>query len=172
LVSITGYAVYRGLATALDTLCAQAYGSGHKTLVGVHMQRMVCFLWMVTIPVGLIWFSSPWILSMIVAESAELKALQTRIRGSIAAQKQRYLGLRAEVRRLIDARRAAEVAASRRAAARTHVLRVASASVVVNDIGGVSTGPTPSLPDACLFLDPDQSTNGAFIRHKKPRRTP
>ena len=75
------------------------------------------------------------------AVAAELKALQTRIRGSIAAQKQRYRGLRAEVRRLIDARRLAEVAASRRAAARTHVLRVASASVVVNDIGGVSTGP-------------------------------
>ena len=73
--------------------------------------------------------------------AAQLKALQTRIRGSIAAQKQRYLGLRAEVRRLIDARRAAEVAASRRAAARTQVLRVDSASVVVNDIGGVSTGP-------------------------------
>lgn len=34
--NITSYAVYRGLATALDTLCAQAYGSGHKTLVGVH----------------------------------------------------------------------------------------------------------------------------------------
>lgn len=79
--NITGYAVYRGLATALDTLCAQAYGSGHKTLVGLHMQRMVCLLWMVTIPVGLIWFSSPWILSMIVPEkeTARMAGLYLRI---------------------------------------------------------------------------------------------
>lgn len=40
--NITGYAVYQGLATSLDTLCAQAYGSGRKTLVGLQTQRMVC----------------------------------------------------------------------------------------------------------------------------------
>jgi MATE family multidrug resistance protein len=34
-VSITGNAVYSGLATSLDTLCAQAYGSGKKKLVGL-----------------------------------------------------------------------------------------------------------------------------------------
>lgn len=38
---ITGYAVYQGLATSLDTLCAQAYGSGNKQLVGLQTQRMV-----------------------------------------------------------------------------------------------------------------------------------
>lgn len=40
--NITGYAIYQGLATSLDTLCAQAYGSGRKKLVGLQMQRMVC----------------------------------------------------------------------------------------------------------------------------------
>lgn len=40
--NITGYAVYQGLATSLDTLCAQAYGSGRKKLVGLQTQRMVC----------------------------------------------------------------------------------------------------------------------------------
>lgn len=39
--NITGYAVYQGLATSLDTLCAQAYGSGRKKLVGLQTQRMV-----------------------------------------------------------------------------------------------------------------------------------
>lgn len=39
--NITGYAVYHGLATSLDTLCAQAYGSGKKKLVGLQTQRMV-----------------------------------------------------------------------------------------------------------------------------------
>ena len=42
--NITGYAVYHGLATSLDTLCAQAYGSGRKKLVGLQLQRMVFFL--------------------------------------------------------------------------------------------------------------------------------
>ena len=54
-----------------------------------------------------------------------------RIRSSVAAEKRRYRGLRAEVRRLIDARRQAEVAASQRAAAKTHALRTDAAAVVV-----------------------------------------
>ncbi|KAI9797123.1 MAG: hypothetical protein M1833_005638 [Piccolia ochrophora] len=56
--NITGYAIYFGLATSLDTLCAQAYGSGRKQLVGLQMQRMVLFLWCVTVPIGIIWFSA------------------------------------------------------------------------------------------------------------------
>ena len=69
-----------------------------------------------------------------------------RIRSSVAAEKRRYRGLRAEVRRLIDARRRAEVAASRREAAKTLSLRTDAAAVVVNDIGGVSTGDATSAP--------------------------
>lgn len=53
--NITGYAVYQGLATSLDTLCAQAYGSGRKKLVGLQMQRMIFFLWLLTIPIAIIW---------------------------------------------------------------------------------------------------------------------
>ncbi|RYP63642.1 hypothetical protein DL770_009337 [Monosporascus sp. CRB-9-2] len=33
----------KGLAQSLDTLCAQAYGSGHKHLVGLQLQRMTYF---------------------------------------------------------------------------------------------------------------------------------
>ena len=58
----------------------------------------------------------------------------------MAAERRRYRGLRAEVRRLIDARRRAEVAASRRAAAKTQALRIGRGGRRVNDIGGVSTG--------------------------------
>lgn len=67
-VSITGYGVYQGLATSLDTLCAQAYGSGRKHLVGLHMQRMICFLFVVTIPIAAIWLSAEKILMAIVPE--------------------------------------------------------------------------------------------------------
>jgi MATE family multidrug resistance protein len=66
--SITGYAVYQGLATSLDTLCAQAYGSGKKKLVGLQMQRMVFFLWVITIPIALLWYFADRILIRIVPE--------------------------------------------------------------------------------------------------------
>ncbi|KAL1977036.1 hypothetical protein VTN31DRAFT_3318 [Thermomyces dupontii] len=68
-VGITGSAVYQGLATSLDTLCAQAYGSGKKALVGLQMQRMMFFLWTVTIPIAVIWFLADKILSRIVPET-------------------------------------------------------------------------------------------------------
>lgn len=66
--NITGYAVYQGLATALDTLCSQAYGAGHNDLVGLHLQRMVLLLWIVTVPIGAVWLSSESILGQIVPE--------------------------------------------------------------------------------------------------------
>lgn len=67
-VNITGNAVYSGLATSLDTLCAQAYGSGKKKLVGLQMLRMIYFLWLITIPIALLWFFSEHILTKIVPE--------------------------------------------------------------------------------------------------------
>ncbi|KAH8731676.1 mate-domain-containing protein [Phaeosphaeriaceae sp. PMI808] len=66
--NITGLAVYEGLATSLDTLCAQAYGSGKKELVGLHLQRMILFMLLVTIPIGSVWLSSGWILAALVPE--------------------------------------------------------------------------------------------------------
>ncbi|KOC16910.1 MATE efflux family protein [Aspergillus flavus AF70] len=67
-VNITGYAVYQGLATSLDTLCAQAYGSGRKKLVGLQMQKMVFFLCTITIPIAVLWFFADKILMKIVPE--------------------------------------------------------------------------------------------------------
>ena len=66
--NITGYAVYQGLATSLDTLCAQAYGSGRKKLVGLQTQRMVYFLWTITIPIGIIWLCAEPILMKVIPE--------------------------------------------------------------------------------------------------------
>ncbi|KAI9736419.1 MAG: hypothetical protein M1818_006153 [Claussenomyces sp. TS43310] len=79
--NITGYAIYQGLATSLDTLCAQAYGSGKKQLVGLQLQRMVYFLWILTIPIGIIWLSAERILELMVPEqrSAELAGLYLRV---------------------------------------------------------------------------------------------
>ncbi|PKX95235.1 MATE family efflux transporter [Aspergillus novofumigatus IBT 16806] len=79
--NITGYAVYQGLATSLDTLCSQAYGSGKKKLVGLQMQKMVFFLWTITIPIALIWFFADMILMRIVPEKevAELAGLYLKV---------------------------------------------------------------------------------------------
>ena len=79
--NITGYAVYHGLATSLDTLCAQAYGSGRKKLVGLNLQRAVFFLWAVTIPISVLWFFGDRILMRIVPEKeiAELAGLYLKI---------------------------------------------------------------------------------------------
>lgn len=66
--NITGYAIYQGLATSLDTLCSQAYGSGRKKLVGLQVQRMVYFLWCITIPIGIVWLGAESILIRIVPE--------------------------------------------------------------------------------------------------------
>ncbi|KAJ9614571.1 hypothetical protein H2200_002708 [Cladophialophora chaetospira] len=66
--NITGLCVYEGLATSLDTLTSQAFGNGKKHLVGLQVQRMSLLLCVVTIPIGFIWLSAPWILSSIVPE--------------------------------------------------------------------------------------------------------
>ncbi|WPH02970.1 ethionine resistance-conferring protein 1 [Acrodontium crateriforme] len=71
--NITGYAIYQGLATSLDTLCAQAYGSGRKKLVGLQMQRMTLFLWTITIPIGIVWLLADRILLVILPEPAVSK---------------------------------------------------------------------------------------------------
>ena len=79
--NITGYAIYQGLTTSLDTLCSQAYGSGNKKLVGLQLQRMVYFLWLVSIPIAIVWLSAEQILVRIVPEAdvARLAGLYLRI---------------------------------------------------------------------------------------------
>ncbi|KAK6526771.1 hypothetical protein TWF281_009974 [Arthrobotrys megalospora] len=66
--NITGYTIYQGLATSLDTLCSQAYGSGKKKLVGLHMQRCFWFLLLITVPIAIVWQFSEQILRPIVPD--------------------------------------------------------------------------------------------------------
>ena len=40
--NIVGYAIFEGMATALDTLCAQAYGAGNVQMVG-HLSRSASY---------------------------------------------------------------------------------------------------------------------------------
>ena len=79
--NITGYVIYEGLATALDTLCAQAYGSGKVHLVGLHLQRMIYFLWLCTIPIAAVWLSATQILLLVIPEKecARLAGLYLKV---------------------------------------------------------------------------------------------
>ncbi|KAI0014425.1 multidrug and toxin extrusion protein [Xylariaceae sp. FL0662B] len=79
--NILCYAPMQGLATSLDTLCSQAYGSGHKHLVGLQLQRMILFLWSLVIPIAVLFFFAKDILRLIIPEprSAELAGLYLRI---------------------------------------------------------------------------------------------
>jgi len=65
---IIGYAVFEGMATALDTLCAQAYGSGNLHGVGMHVQRMVLLMAIAAVPIGAFWICSPWLLALFVKQ--------------------------------------------------------------------------------------------------------
>lgn len=78
---ITCLAPFQGLATSLDTLCAQAYGSGHKHLVGLQCQRMAVFLLTLSGPVVLLWCYSEAILVRLVPDprTAHLASLYLKI---------------------------------------------------------------------------------------------
>lgn len=79
--NITCYAPFQGLATSLDTLCSQAYGSGHKQLVGLQCQRMIYFLFALMVPILVVWAFAADILVQLVpeAEPARLAGLYLRI---------------------------------------------------------------------------------------------
>jgi MATE family multidrug resistance protein len=72
---ITGYFVFQGLATCLDTLCPQAYGSGNLRLVGLHVQRLTLFMLVLTIPIGAIWWNADRIFLLILPSEAQETAL-------------------------------------------------------------------------------------------------
>lgn len=67
-INIIGFAVMEGMATALDTLCAQAYGSGDITKVGLYVQRMVLLMAVTCVPLGVLCFFSPYILVHLVRQ--------------------------------------------------------------------------------------------------------
>ncbi|KAI2636846.1 MATE efflux family protein [Xylaria nigripes] len=68
-MNITGFAIFEGMATALDTLCSQAYGSNNPKGVGLHVQRMLILMTIVSIPIATIWAASPSILTLFVKQT-------------------------------------------------------------------------------------------------------
>lgn len=80
-VQITCFAAFHGFVSSLDTLCAQAYGSGEKHLVGIYCQRMTLFLLLLLIPISILWIFSNYIIILLVTdvEIVRLVALYLRV---------------------------------------------------------------------------------------------
>eukprot|EP00253_Pinus_taeda_P010400 PITA_10400 len=52
---VTGFSVLMGMASALETLCGQAYGAKQYHLLGIQLQRAIFALFCVSIPLAVIW---------------------------------------------------------------------------------------------------------------------
>lgn len=81
LANFTGYMIYHGLATALDTLCVQEFDTGMHHLVSIHFQRMAYLLLIVTVPIIVLWSFAEQILPHILSneETAILAGQYLRI---------------------------------------------------------------------------------------------
>lgn len=66
--NITGFALIQGLATCLDTLCAQAYGAGKYFLVGEYFQKCTLMIIACFIPIGVCWIYSEPALALFVGK--------------------------------------------------------------------------------------------------------
>lgn len=55
--NITGYSVLVGLASGLEPVCSQAYGSKNWDLLSLSLQRMICILLLAIIPISLLWIN-------------------------------------------------------------------------------------------------------------------
>ncbi|KAJ5103315.1 MATE efflux family protein [Penicillium argentinense] len=67
LANFTGYMIYRGLATALENLCAQEMKAGMHHLVPLHFQRMLCLLLVITVPIMVLWSFAERLLPLVLS---------------------------------------------------------------------------------------------------------
>ncbi|KAF8657442.1 hypothetical protein HU200_060001 [Digitaria exilis] len=54
--AVTGFSLLLGMASALDTLCGQAFGARQYHLLGIYKQRAMLLLTAVSVPLAVVWF--------------------------------------------------------------------------------------------------------------------
>ncbi|KAL1356843.1 hypothetical protein HN51_008826 [Arachis hypogaea] len=69
--SVTGFSLLVGMASALDTLCGQSYGAKQHRMLGIHMQRAMLILMIVSVPLAVIWINTRSIL-MFLGQDPEI----------------------------------------------------------------------------------------------------
>ncbi|KAJ4838979.1 Protein DETOXIFICATION 16 [Turnera subulata] len=60
--AVTGFSFLVGMASALDTFCGQSYGAKQYHMLGIHTQRAMFVLLLVSIPLAFIWANTETIL--------------------------------------------------------------------------------------------------------------
>lgn len=68
MVSSIVLAIYEGIATALDTLCPQAYGAGRYDMVGIQTQRCAVFSLVLFVPAAISWWYSSSFLKYMIED--------------------------------------------------------------------------------------------------------
>ncbi|XP_066372989.1 protein DETOXIFICATION 16-like isoform X2 [Miscanthus floridulus] len=71
--TVTGFSLLLGMASALDTLCGQAYGGRRYNLLGIYKQRAMLLLTLVSVPLAIIWFYTGEIL-LLFGQDADIAA--------------------------------------------------------------------------------------------------
>lgn len=59
------FGIFEGIATALDTLTPQAYGSGNHELVGIYVQSSILLSLFIYLPCCLAWWNAPFFLKYV-----------------------------------------------------------------------------------------------------------
>lgn len=67
--TVTGFSLLMGMASALDTFCGQSYGARQFHMLGIHMQRAMFILLLVSIPLACIWANTRIILEAVGQQS-------------------------------------------------------------------------------------------------------
>ncbi|KAH0687492.1 hypothetical protein KY284_018045 [Solanum tuberosum] len=63
--SVTGISLLMGMSSALDTFCGQSYGAKQYHMLGIHMQRAMIVLSLVSVPLAVIWANTGPILKVL-----------------------------------------------------------------------------------------------------------
>lgn len=72
--NITGYSVLNGLASGMDPVCGQAFGSGNFSMIGLTLQRTILILLTACFPISILWINLQRIL-LALGQNAEITAV-------------------------------------------------------------------------------------------------
>uniref|UniRef100_A0A9I9CID6 Protein DETOXIFICATION n=1 Tax=Cucumis melo TaxID=3656 RepID=A0A9I9CID6_CUCME len=67
--SVTGFSLLNGMGSALETFCGQSYGAKQYHMLGIHLQRAMVVLLLVSFPLAVVWFNAGDILRLLGQDS-------------------------------------------------------------------------------------------------------
>ncbi|XP_038890578.1 protein DETOXIFICATION 16-like [Benincasa hispida] len=67
--SVTGFSLLNGMGSALETFCGQSYGAKQYHMLGIHLQRAMVVVLLVSFPLAAVWFNAGDILRLLGQDS-------------------------------------------------------------------------------------------------------